>query len=140
MGRFTSEWGFFMYGPAIPVVMLTALVFWFSATAFRRGRALRKRGVRIAAKCVNRERDAKGVSTLTMQFTAEDGRKLQVRVGPFRSPPALVGGIIDVVYDPEDLSNAETPDNVMTGRVSLPATVLSGLVLALAVFVLFFGD
>ncbi|MFD3378368.1 MULTISPECIES: hypothetical protein [unclassified Streptomyces] len=75
-----------------------------------------------------------------MQFTAEDGRKLRVRVGPFRNPPALVGGIIDVVYDPEDLSNAETPDNVMSGRVSLPAAVLSGLVLALAVFVLFFGD
>ncbi|MDQ0776197.1 hypothetical protein QF026_004663 [Streptomyces aurantiacus] len=140
MGRFTSEWGFCMYGPAIPVVMLMALVFWFSATVFRRGRALRKRGVRIAAKCVRRDRDSKGISNLTMQFTAEDGRELHVKVGPFRSPPALVGGIIDVVYDPDDLSNAEIPDNVLTGRVSLPTAVLSGLVLALAVFVLFFGD
>ncbi|WP_307132690.1 hypothetical protein [Streptomyces aurantiacus] len=117
-----------------------ALVFWFSATVFRRGRALRKRGVRIAAKCVRRDRDSKGISNLTMQFTAEDGRELHVKVGPFRSPPALVGGIIDVVYDPDDLSNAEIPDNVLTGRVSLPTAVLSGLVLALAVFVLFFGD
>jgi len=118
---------------------MAGVVFWFAAGIFRRGRALRRRGIRIAAKCVNRERDPKGISTLTMQFTAEDGRKLQVRVGPFRSPPALVGGIIDVVYDPEDLSNAEIPDKVMTGRVSLPTAVASGLVLALAVFVLFFG-
>ncbi|BCL29600.1 hypothetical protein GCM10017557_44590 [Streptomyces aurantiacus] len=128
-----------MYGPAIPVVMLTALAFWFSTTVFRRGRALRKRGVRIAAKCVNRERDAKGISNLTMQFTAEDGRKLQVKVGPFRKPPALVGGIIDVVYDPADLSNVEIPGNVMTGRMSLPTAVLSGLVLAFSLLMLFFG-
>ncbi|WP_405955537.1 hypothetical protein [Streptomyces phaeochromogenes] len=128
-----------MYGPAIPVVVLTGIVFWFSATAFRRGRALRKRGIRVAAKCVNRERDSKGISFLLMGFTAEDGRSLHVKVGPFRNPPALVGGVIDVVYDPEDLSNAEIPSNVMSGRVALPAAIVSGLVLAFSLLMLFFG-
>ncbi|MFG2343821.1 hypothetical protein [Streptomyces phaeochromogenes] len=128
-----------MYGPAIPVAVLTGIVFWFSATAFRRGRALRKRGIRVAAKCVNRERDSKGISFLLMRFTAEDGRSLQVKVGPFRNPPALVGGVIDVVYDPEDLSNAEIPSNVMSGRVALPTAIVSGLVLAFSLLMLFFG-
>ncbi|MFJ2264357.1 hypothetical protein ACIOKD_39805 [Streptomyces sp. NPDC087844] len=74
-----------------------------------------------------------------MRFTAEDGRALQARVGPFRNPPALVGGIIDVVYDPKDLSNVEIPSNMMTGRVSLPVAVVSGLLLAFWLLVLFSG-
>jgi len=74
-----------------------------------------------------------------MRFTAEDGRSLHVKVGPFRNPPALVGGVIDVVYDPEDLSNAEIPSNVMSGRVALPTAIVSGLVLAFSLLMLFFG-
>ncbi|MEV2234693.1 hypothetical protein AB0H69_39865 [Streptomyces phaeochromogenes] len=128
-----------MYGPAIPVVVLASVVFWFSAGIFRRGRALRRRGIRIGAKCVDRERDAKGISFLVMRFAAEDGRTLQAKVGPFRNPPALVGGIIDVVYDPKDLSNVETPGQMTSGRVALPAAIVSGLVLAFSLLMLFFG-
>jgi hypothetical protein len=74
-----------------------------------------------------------------MRFTAEDGRSLQAKVGPFRSPPALVGGVIDVVYDPKDLSNVETPGQMTSGRVALPTAIVSGLVLALSLLFLFFG-
>ncbi|GHB77210.1 hypothetical protein GCM10010306_084090 [Streptomyces umbrinus] len=128
-----------MYGPAIPVVVLASVVFWFSAGIFRRGRALRRRGIRTDAKCVDRERDAKGISFLVMRFAAEDGRTLQAKVGPFRNPPALVGGVIDVVYDPKDLSNVETPGQMTSGRVALPAAIVSGLVLAFSLLMLFFG-
>lgn len=74
-----------------------------------------------------------------MRFASEDGRTLQAKVGPFRNPPALVGGIIDVVYDPKDLSNVETPGQMTSGRVALPAAIVSGLVLAFSLLMLFFG-
>lgn len=80
-----------------------------------------------------------GINFLVMRFTAEDGRSLQAKVGPFRSPPALVGGVIDVVHDPKDLSNVGTPGQMTSGRVALPTAIASGLMLALSVLFLFFG-
>ncbi|MEU9899581.1 hypothetical protein ACPESV_11010 [Streptomyces umbrinus] len=50
-----------------------------------------------------------------------------------------MGGIIDVVYDPKDLSNVETPGQMTSGRVALPAAIVSGLVLAFSLLMLFFG-
>ncbi|MEV2234690.1 hypothetical protein AB0H69_39850 [Streptomyces phaeochromogenes] len=44
-----------------------------------------------------------------------------------------------MVFDPKDLSNVETPSEMMSGRVSLPAAIISGLVLAFSLLMLFFG-
>lgn len=60
-------------------------------------------------------------------------------VGPYRNPPVSVGGVIDVVFDPKDLSNVVAPSEMMTGRVALPAAIISGLVLAFSLLMLFFG-
>ncbi|MGC5565034.1 hypothetical protein ACPYPG_19640 [Streptomyces sp. FR-108] len=64
---------------------------------------------------------------------------MKTTVGPYRNPPASVGGDIEVVFDPRDLSNVVTPGEMMSGRVSLPASIISGLVLAFSLLMLFFG-
>ncbi|MFH8465332.1 hypothetical protein [Streptomyces sp. NPDC017991] len=64
---------------------------------------------------------------------------MKTTVGPYRNPPVSVGGDIEVIFDPQDLSNVVTPSEMMSGRVSLLASIISGLVLVLSLLMLFFG-
>ncbi|MFF2504170.1 DUF3592 domain-containing protein [Streptomyces sp. NPDC058067] len=120
-----------MYGAAIPVAVLAALVLVFAARIYARGRALRVRGVRVAARCVNLGNGPNGTMYLRVRFAAGDGER-EASIGPFAFPPARIGEPVTVVYDPRDLGNVETPDQMTTGRVALACAVLSVVALALS--------
>ncbi|MFF9805557.1 DUF3592 domain-containing protein [Streptomyces coeruleorubidus] len=120
-----------MGAPAIPIAVIAAFVFAFSAVAYKRGRALRTRGIRTSAKCVNSRKDGDGKVYLLVQFPSKTGATLQTSVGPFVWPPASVGGAIEVVYDPKDASNTVTPDEVTSGRTLLAFAIGSGVLLFL---------
>ncbi|MEW2399580.1 hypothetical protein [Streptomyces sp. NPDC046862] len=120
-----------MGGLAIPVAVVAAFVFAFCVVAYRRGRALRTRGIRVSARCVNSRKDENGKVYLLVRFPSEAGVSLQTSVGPFVWPPAQVGGVLDVVYDPEDESNTVTPDEVTSGKTLLAFAIGSGLLLFL---------
>nr|WP_324605008.1 DUF3592 domain-containing protein [Streptomyces sp. NRRL S-1022] len=120
-----------MGGPAIPVAVIAGFVLFFAWGIYWRGRALRTRGIRTRARCVG-TRNENGRTELLVQFSVEGGSK-RVAVGPFKWPPVSVGGTVEVVYDPKDLSNVLMPDEVGTGRVALLLTIGSSLLLLFCV-------
>ncbi|MDH6215373.1 DUF3592 domain-containing protein [Streptomyces pseudovenezuelae] len=125
-----------MGGPAIPIALIAAFILWFSVTAHKRGRALRTRGIRVPATCVNSKTDKNGSTWLQVQFTSDAGIRLQTSVGPFEWAPVPVGGVIEVVYDPNDTSNVVAPKDVTNGKVALASAVGSGTLLFLCLFVM----
>lgn len=127
-----------MYGPAIPVSVLSAFALWLSLRIFRGGRALRKRGIRTTATCVNTGGGPNGSVQLMVQFTTDTGEAVRTSIGPFNFPPVRTGGLLEVVYDPQEPVNVETPDRLTNGRVALAFVVGSAtaLLLSLALIVL----
>ncbi|MDX3075620.1 hypothetical protein PV364_25100 [Streptomyces sp. MI02-7b] len=73
-----------------------------------------------------------------IRFTSDSGEDIRTTIGPFNFPPARVGGVVEVVYDPREPVNVLTPDNVGSGKVALFFVVGSAttLVLSLALLVL----
>ncbi|MFJ4524659.1 DUF3592 domain-containing protein [Streptomyces sp. NPDC088810] len=120
-----------MGGPAIPVAVIAGFVLFFSWGIYWRGRALRTRGRRTRARCVA-TRTENGRTRLLVQFSVEEGSN-RIEVGLFKWPPVSVGGTVEVVYDPQDLSNVLMPDDVGTGRVALLLALGSSLLLLLCV-------
>ncbi|QIQ04690.1 hypothetical protein [Streptomyces liangshanensis] len=68
---------------------------------------------------------------LMVRHTSPDGMELHFDLGPFRYPPADIGDTVTVIYDPRDPRNAETPDQMTKGRLSLSFMAASA---AVAVF------
>ncbi|MER6530872.1 DUF3592 domain-containing protein [Streptomyces sp. NPDC001508] len=118
-----------MAGPAIPIAVIAGFVLFFSSGIYRRGRALRSRGIRTRARCVSSRSDDGGTELL-VQFSTEAGTK-RASVGPFKWAPASVGGSVEVIHDPQDLSNVLTPTEMTTGRTAFLLTVGSSLLLLL---------
>lgn len=108
-----------MLGLSIALAAVSALVLWFSWRILQGGRALRKRGVRTRATCVNIGGGPNGSVMLMIQFTADGGEGVRTTIGPFNFAPARVGGVVEVVYDPREPVNVMTPDHVGNGRVAL---------------------
>ncbi|MGW3658102.1 hypothetical protein ACWD6R_21510 [Streptomyces sp. NPDC005151] len=77
---------------------------------------------------------------LLVRHTTQAGQVLHFRVGPFVYPPAQIGGRVDVIYDPRDPTNAETPEDVPSGKFWLALTALSAgaFLLCLTVILLTF--
>ncbi|MCF3133946.1 hypothetical protein [Streptomyces olivochromogenes] len=50
-----------------------------------------------------------------------------------RSRSGRFGGTIEVIYDPRDLGNVLTPDEMTTGRTALPLTMGSSVLFVLCV-------
>ncbi|MFI6059124.1 DUF3592 domain-containing protein [Streptomyces sp. NPDC051286] len=125
-----------MYGFAIPVAFLAVLVLFFAVRIYVRGRALRVRWIRVVAQCINSGHGSSGSVYLRVRFASNDGER-EASVGPFTFPPARVGESIFVVYDPRDLGNVETPDQMTSGRVALTFIVLSVAALALSTVTLY---
>lgn len=111
----------------------SALVLWLSWRIFQGGRALRKRGVRTEAKCVNIAGGPNGSFKLTIEFTTDNAQGIRTSVAPFDLPPVRVGGLLGVVYDPREPVNVSTPDRVGNGRVALCFVVVSATTLLLSV-------
>jgi hypothetical protein len=128
-----------MSGSAIPIAVIAVIVLWFSVGIYRRGRALRTRGVHTQVTCVSEAREKSGAVTLLVRFQAQSGAALQTSVGPFRYPPARPGGVLDVIYDPQDPGNIETPDKVTNGRTALAFTLGSTTVLAVCLVLIVLG-
>lgn len=132
-------WGDEVYGPAIPVAVLSGFVLWGSSRIRRRGGALRTRGIRTRATCVNEGGGSGGSVHLMIRFTTNSGEGMQTTVGPFDFPPARTGGGLDVVYDPQDPVNVTTPDRVGSGKVALRFVVGSATTLLLSLCLLVLG-
>ncbi|MEU1543491.1 MULTISPECIES: DUF3592 domain-containing protein [unclassified Streptomyces] len=128
-----------MFGPAIPVAVLSGFVLWGSSRIHRRGGALRTRGIRTSATCVNTGAGSGGSVHLMIQFTTDSGEGIRTTVGPFDFPPARVGGALDVVYDPQDPVNVTTPDRVGSGKVALSFVTGSATTLLLSFGLLVLG-
>nr|WP_324611929.1 DUF3592 domain-containing protein [Streptomyces sp. NRRL B-3648] len=120
-----------MGGPAIPVAVIAGFVLFFSWGIYWRGRALRTRGIRTRARCVA-TRTENGRTRLLVQFSVKEGSN-RIEVGSFKWPPVSVGGTVEVIYDPKDLSNVLMPDDVGNGAVALLLTIGSSLLLLLCV-------
>ncbi|GGW17969.1 hypothetical protein GCM10018980_30340 [Streptomyces capoamus] len=120
-----------MGGPAIPVAVIAGCVLFFAWPIYRRGRALRTRGRRARARCVA-TRTENGRTRLLVQLSVEEGSN-RIEVGLFKWPPVSVGGAVEVVYDPQDLSNVLMPDDVGTGRVALLLAIGSSMLLLFCV-------
>ncbi|WP_406420657.1 hypothetical protein OH809_22735 [Streptomyces sp. NBC_00873] len=86
---------------------------------------------------MNEGNPSNGTSFLMVRFPA-DGTEWEASVGPFRFPPARIGESLMVVYDPRDLSNVETPEQMTSGKLAVAFMVLASamLVLSAAMFVL----
>ncbi|MFJ9634701.1 DUF3592 domain-containing protein [Streptomyces sp. NPDC101175] len=122
--------------PAIPVAVVALFVFLFSVVAYRRAQALRTRGIRTEATCVNSRNGEKGNTYLLVRFTSDTGALLETGLGPFQWPPVAVGGALDVVYDPKDTSNVVLPDAMSNGRKLLAFATGSGVLLLLCLVVM----
>ncbi|MFB7287833.1 DUF3592 domain-containing protein [Actinacidiphila glaucinigra] len=120
-----------MFGLVI-LAAASILVLWLSWRIFQGGRALRKRGIRTQARCVNITGGPNGNNTLTIEFTTDGGQGIRTTVAPFDIPPARVGGLLAVVYDPREPVNVSTPDRVGNGRVALCFVVVSATTLLLS--------
>ncbi|MYX37254.1 MULTISPECIES: hypothetical protein [unclassified Streptomyces] len=129
-GPSVGIWGDEVFGLMI-LAVVSALVLWLSWRIFRGGRALRKRGVRTQAKCVNIAGGPNGNFKLTIEFTADGGQGVRTTVAPFDVPPVRPGGLLGVVYDPLEPVNVSTPDRVGNGRVALSFVVVSATALLL---------
>ncbi|MFF7679021.1 DUF3592 domain-containing protein [Actinacidiphila glaucinigra] len=128
-----------MFGPAIPVAVLAGFVLWGSSRIRRRGGALRTRGIRTRATCVNTGAGSGGSVHLMIQFTTNSGENIRTTVGPFDFPPARIGGALEVVYDPQDPVNVTTPDRVGSGKVALIFVAGSATTLLLSLGLLVLG-
>ncbi|WP_338698657.1 DUF3592 domain-containing protein [Streptomyces sp. Q6] len=106
-------------------------VLYAAVRIFRRGRALRTRGIRVSAACVNEDNSSKGGTFLQVQFPVED-RELVTSVGPFSFPPARRGESLTVVYDPQDPTNIETPEQMSSGKLAIGFMGFACVLLALA--------
>ncbi|MEU6347306.1 DUF3592 domain-containing protein [Streptomyces sp. NPDC046977] len=138
-GLAAGIWGDEVFGLAILAAAVSILVLWLSWRILRGGRALRKRGVRTQARCVNIGGGPNGSVMLMIEFTTDSGEGIRTTVGPFNFPPARVGGLLGVVYDPREPVNVLTPDNVGNGRVALFFVVGSALTLLLSLGLLVLG-
>ncbi|TLS43362.1 hypothetical protein FE633_25765 [Streptomyces montanus] len=76
-----------------------------------------------------------GQTFLLVRFTTEAG-DLRTSVGPFQWPPASIGGALEVIYDPQDLTNVTTPGQMTSGRTSLTIAICSGVLLILCILVM----
>ncbi|MEU1622683.1 DUF3592 domain-containing protein [Streptomyces sp. NPDC005722] len=114
-------------------------VLWLSWRIRQGSNALRKRGVRTRATCVNIGGGPNGSVMLMVQFTTDSGEGVRTTIGPFNFPPARVGGVVEVVYDPREPGNVLTPDNVGSGRVALCFVVGSAATLLLSLALLVLG-
>ncbi|MFI8185294.1 hypothetical protein OG539_41845 [Actinacidiphila glaucinigra] len=121
-----------MFGLVI-LAAASILVLWLSWRILQGGRALRKRGIRTQARCVNIAGGPNGNHKLTIEFTTDCGQGVRTTVAPFDVPPARVGGLFEVVYDPREPVNVLTPDQVGNGRVALCFVVVSATTLLLSV-------
>ncbi|MFD9906371.1 hypothetical protein [Streptomyces sp. NPDC059063] len=120
-----------MIGPAFVISVFAAIALFLSGKIYARGKALRVRGVRASVLCVNESRNGNGQVFLLARHVLDGGAELQLDVGPFRYPPARIGGTFDVVYDPNDPRTVETPEKVPDGRAALISIGVCALVLLL---------
>jgi hypothetical protein len=125
-----------MNGPAILVAILAACALFVSARIHSRGRALRTRGVRVSAICINKANGKSGTVSLLVRHTSPAGAVLHFDLGPFTYPPANIGGTLQVIYDPQDPTNSEIPDRITKGRVSLGFAMLFTGIILLCLFMI----
>ncbi|MFD4862911.1 hypothetical protein [Streptomyces atratus] len=108
------------------VLGVTVRIFW-------RGRALRVRG-----KCINVSAPSHGSLFVQVRFPAEGSEWVAI-LGPFNFPPARVGEPMEVVYDPRNLSNSETPEQITDGRLTMAVMVFASVVLVASLATLALG-
>ncbi|MGW5864658.1 hypothetical protein ACWFRJ_21070 [Streptomyces sp. NPDC055239] len=127
-----------MIGVAILGAVLALLLLGAAVRIFRRGRALRVRGVTVTGECVNVGAPSHGTLFVQVRFPAE-GSQWVVPVGPFEFPPARVGESMAVVYDPHNLENVEVPEKITDGRFTMIVMVFASVMLVASLATLAFG-
>lgn len=92
--------------------------------------ALRRRGVRVQAVCVQHVKEGNDKVGLLMEHVGPDGVSVRPTVGYFDNPPLRLGDAADIVYDPSNLKGARFVNDAEAGKW---APVLIGVVSLLVV-------
>lgn len=97
----TLDWSLLKFLPAL-------LLFTGSGLFYDRGRLLRRRGVTVAARCIDRRWQGQGGPTYVLGYTAQDGRERVIDAGEKEVPPGIrAGSEVLVCYDPVSPERAE---------------------------------
>jgi hypothetical protein len=118
--------------------VLSLLVLGIAARIFQRGQALRVRGVRVTGTCINVSAPSHGTLSVQVRYSAEGSERVAI-LGPFTFPPARIGESMEVVYDPLDFGNTETPERITDGRFNMAVMVIASVVLVASLATLALG-